>query len=317
MSVLSICFSGHARRFLDNVPAWEDYFRYMRTRHQVRVFFHSWSTVGSPRTNAAGHYVEGTYDDSHFGRFDEVTSFLKPNAYTIASDAPDLDTTIEMFPPALLTTVQASRRPLLSQLYSVNQADLLRQRYDRLHGSSDVVVKLRFDLRPLNKTFNEIDFLCAHPEAPVIFAPTPAVHGHPAGGGGCTMCHAFFDQNFRRPDFEILMTAYLAEHGDHINDICDLYAIAGPKAMTHYTGALRNAAAIYYRTIHIYRDVPLHLWTTEPDKDDPRDLRVLNMNNHPGGLEMAPFFYPEKILRFGLNGHVVVHAESSFMIHRG
>lgn len=246
-----------------------------------------------------------------------MTAFLRPNAYTIASDAPDLDTAIDLFPPALLTVVQASRRPLLSQLYSIGQADLLRQRYDRLHGPSDVVVKLRFDLRPLTKTFNEIDFLCAHPGVPVIFAPTPAIHGHPAGGGGCTMCHTFFDNHFRSPDFDILLNAYLSTHGDHVNDICDLYAIAGPQGMTHYTGALRNAAAIYYRILHIYRDVPVQLWSTEPDTDDLRDLRVLDMKHYPGGLEHAAFFFPEKILRFGLGSYMVVHAESSFSIYRG
>lgn len=263
-----------------------------------------------------GGFVEGSYDTGRFNRFDEILDFLRPAAFAIETDAPDLDRRIAEFPAAILTSVQASRRAILSQIYSVGRADLLRCTYERTHGPSDVVFKLRFDLNPVGFVMDEIDYILAHPETPVIFAPTPHAHVHPGGGAGCRACQAFFDQNHEAPDFDVRLSDFLAAHGRHSNDICDLHAIASPASMSEYTRALDKSAEIYQQVLLAYKLTNVRAMGVEPDRDEPRDLRVVGGGIGFRSVEHAPFFYPEKLIRFGTGSQLVLDGRSVFRIHR-
>lgn len=316
MQNVSICLSGHPRTFLEHQSTWSRYVNLIRSEYQVFIYFHAWAQQGLVRT-VDGNYVEGSYDIHYYQQTQALIDELKPNAFAIESVSPELDSKAASFPPVLLSSWQAGRKKILSQLYSIGRADLLGQRFEQAKNiKSDVVVKLRFDALPHNLTLNEIRYVAQHPYAKVLFAPSPLFHIHPGGGGGCQACHAFFDAHWLQDGFQERTDGFLASHTHHTNDICDLFAVGSPQVMERYARLYDDAEVLLTRMMqsadrHLVADYRL-----APDADDERDSRIVGTASTTWDIEKSPIFIPEKLIRYQMSDLLVIHGETMAVIQR-
>lgn len=316
MHNVSICLSGHPRTFLEHQSTWDRYVNLIRSEYHVFVYFHAWAQQGLVRI-VNGNYLEGCYDFHYYEQTQALIDHLKPNAFAIESVSPELDLKTKSFSPVLLSSWQASRKKIMSQLYSVGRADLLRQRFEQSENiKSDVVVKLRFDALPHNLTLNEIHYVARHPDAKVLFAPSPLFHVHPGGGGGCQACHAFFDAHWLQDGFEERTDAFLASHPRHTNDICDLFAVGSPRTMEHYARLYDNAEALFARMLQDADKRLVDDYRLAPDPDDERDSRIVGTTSTTWNIEESPIFIPEKLIRYQMSDFLVVHGETMAVIQR-
>ena len=204
---------------------------------------------------------------------------------------------------------------MLSQLHSIHQADVIRHEYDAVHGESDAVVKLRFDLKPHMLLMIELDYVVGHPDRDVLFAPNPQWHVHPGGGGGCTVCNAFFEAARPSNADDAPARHFLTSHPHHANDICDLYAISNPRTMQKYTDAFPNIKKIYNAMKTVAKD-QIANYILEQDKVFNNINKITGTVSGHYDLERSPAFVPEKFIRQNMREFLVVHGRSMFVIER-
>ena len=316
MKNIAVCFSGHPRAFLEHVTTWNQYFSMIQSRYNLFIYFHCWADQGLvPLVD--GQYIEGQLISGYYDAIQDLIKFLRPAAFSVESISPELWQKCENFPSVILSSWQASRRKILSQLYSISRADVIRETFEASENvKSDVVVRMRFDAVPHNFTLNEINYVAAHPEANVLFAPSPAWHVHPGGGGGCTECHSFFDANWLKDGFEARAREFLQDHLCHGNDICDLFAVGSPRTMKHYTNIYSNAEVLNARIQNAAGPHVMRNYHLVPDEENSSDRRIHATLEHSFDIENSPIFVPEKLIRSQMAGFLVVHGETVVVIHR-
>ena len=314
MGIVSLCFSGQPRSILTYREEWQEYFRMIREQHELRIFFHCWSDRGLV-VKAADRFVEGVYHNETYDSFDNLIALLKPFAFRIESSGGSYASLIKQLGDIYITTVQPRPEFVLSQLHSIHQADVIRREYDATHGPSDAVVKLRFDLKPHILLTHELDYVVAHPDRDVLFAPNPLWHVHPGGGGGCTVCNAFFEARQSGDADDPSERRFLASHPYHANDICDLYAISNSRTMRAYADAFPNIRKIYDAMKTVFKD-QLADYVVEPDKVFGNVRKIMGTVSGHYDLERSPAFVPEKFIRQNMRRFVVVHGRSMFVIER-
>lgn len=257
-------------------------------------------------------FKEGTYEDVAFTAIDELNHFLKPTSFCVESGSSSVNLTAKKFTGVYLNERQAAKRYILSQVYSVEQADKLRQDYDEQHIPSVAVMRMRFDLVPGDglqgyKVRNEMRYIADNPNARIIFGTNPNYHRHPGGGGGCQIC----DMAFRTADMPSDFSMPQHHHG---NDICDLHALGTPATMALYASLFTNAQTIWAKVEAQSKSPDILGVLPYPDDDNPIDKRVLlDGDQTENGLHC---FYPEKLLRFHLQDVAVVNSASEFHICR-
>lgn len=316
MKKVAICFSGHPRTFLSNTAAWDQYFSMIKSEYALSIYFHCWADQGLVRFSD-GDFVEGEFESGYYSDFYKLLDYLQPAAFSIESFSPELVRRCRSLSPVLLTSWQANRKKILSQLYSISRADSLRRNFEASEGKvSDVVVRTRFDVKPHNLTMNEINYVSQHPDANVLFAPSPAWHVHPGGGGGCNECHAFFNANWLRDDFARRMDEFITKHLQHTNDICDLFAIGNPRVMERYTSIFDDIERLNGQLLSKANSALIEDYELEADPDDARDSRIKGTKSLAWNIENSPAFIPEKLIRLQMSGFLVVHGESIFVISR-
>ena len=316
MKKVAICFSGHPRTFLDHAASWDQYFSMIRREYALSIYFHSWADGGLVRMSG-GEYIEGELVPGYYPEFQELVRYLSPAAFAIESFSPKLNANIRKFPSVVLSAWQASRGKILSQLYSIYSADRLRSRFEAFENCpSDVVIRMRFDAVPQNFTLNEINYVANHPSAKVLFAPSPAWHVHPGGGGGCSECHAFFDANWLLADFNLRAHDLLKHHLRHRNDICDLFAVGSPQAMERYAQIYKNARLLNAQLQEDVHPRVMQDYDLVQDGDDPSGHRIRSTSAYPFDIEESPVFVPEKLIRYQMAGFLVVHGETVVVIQR-
>lgn len=313
---VAICFSGHPRTFLEHKASWDQYFSMIRREYTLSIYFHSWADHGLVQVSGQ-KYVEGELVPGRYPEFQELIKYLNPTAFMIESFSPQLNATAKDFPPVFLSNIQASRRKILSQLYSVHFADHLRSQFEASENCpSDVVVRMRFDAVPHNFTLNEIHFVANHPSAKVLFAPSPVWHIHPGGGGGCVECHAFFDSHWLQADFDLRAHEFLKHHRRHRNDICDLFAVGSPRTMERYAQIYKDARLLNAQLQDDVHPQVMQDYHLVQDGDEPSDHRIQLTSANPFDIEESPIFVPEKLIRFQMEGFLVVHGETVVVIQR-
>ena len=301
---------------MEHTASWDQYFSMIRREYALSIYFHSWADHGLVRMSGGG-YVEGELVPGHYPEFQELIRYLNPAAFAIESFSPELNTVAENFPPVFLSNIQANRRKILSQLYSVRFADRLRSQFEASRNCpSDVVVRMRFDAVPQNFTLNEIRFVADHPNAKVLFAPSPAWHVHPGGGGGCVECHAFFDAHWLQADFDSRTHEFLKHHRRHRNDICDLFAVGSPQAMERYAQIYRDVRLLNAQVQEDVHPQVMQGYHLVQDSDEPADRRIHPSAALPFDIEESPIFVPEKLIRFQMARFLVVHGETVVVIQR-
>ena len=316
MKKVAICFSGHPRTFLDHTASWDQYFSMIRREYALSIYFHSWADQGLVRMSG-GECIEGELVPGYYPEFQELIRYLSPAAFAIESFSPNLNADVKDFPPVILSSWQANRSKIRSQLYSVYSADRLRSHLEASENClSDVVVRMRFDAVPQNFTLNEIHYVANHPSAKVLFAPSPAWHVHPGGGGGCCECHAFFDANRLQADFDSRAHDFLKHHRCHQNDICDLFAIGSPRTMERYVRMYKDARLLNAQIQDDVHPQVMRDYHLVQDGDEPSDRRIQLTSAHPFDIENSPIFVPEKLIRFQMAGFLVVHGETVVVIQR-
>ena len=264
-----------------------------------------------------GEYIEGELVPGYYPKFLELIKYLNPTAFAIESFSARLNANTAGFPEVILSSWQASRRKILSQLYSLYSADRLRSRFEASENCpSDVVVRMRFDAVPQNFTLNEIHYVANSPSAKVLFAPSPAWHVHPGGGGGCCECHAFFDANWLQADFDSRAHDFLKHHLRHRNDICDLFAVGSPRTMERYARIYRDARPLNAQIQDDIHPRIMQDYHLVQDSDDPSGHRIQSTSAFPFDIEESPIFVPEKLIRFQMAGFLVVHGETVVVIQR-
>ncbi len=313
MSIVSICFSGHPRVFLDYKEAWSAYFDTIRARHQLRVFFHCWSDMGLVRQQG-GDFIEGSYEAARYTRFDELVAFLDPCAFQIQSATDSYEAEIAALGVIYVSSLQAQPQAILSQLHSIHLSNRLRTQWEAEAGPADVVMKLRFDLVPARTLLDEIDFIVSHPDDPVLFAPSPDWHRHQGGGGGCVECHAAFNASVRSPDFSVQAGRFLSRHRSHGNDICDLFAIASSPVMDRYCAMFRAVAELY-DIVKADNAAVIDEYSLDQPYENRRIQRIVAARSG-FEIENSPIFVPEKLIRANMRGSLVVHGENVFTIAR-
>lgn len=288
----------------------------IRREFVLSIYFHCWADQGLVRMSD-GKYVEGELVPGYYSEFRELIDYLSPAAFTIESFSPKLSADSAKFPSVVLSSWQANRKKILSQLYSIYRADRLRSRFEASENCpSDVVVRMRFDAVPHNFTLNEIRYVADHPSAKVLFAPSPAWHVHPGGGGGCRECHAFFDANWLQADFDSRTHEFLRHHRRHRNDICDLFAVGSPQTMERYAQIYRDARLLNALLQEDVNPRVMQDYRFVQDTDDPSDRRIHSTSAYPFDIEESPVFVPEKLIRFQMAGYLVVHGETIVVIQR-
>ncbi len=307
---VAICFSGHSRAFLRYKPQWQDFFDDLRQEFALDIFYHMWSSTGYLE-HSNGVYVEGTYAEEDFSSIDLVNNFLKPKSYCVESNSAVLNAKLSNFPHVYLNHRQSGKQRILSQLYSIEQADRLRRDHEARHAPSVAVMRMRFDLAPCNRMQGElirkeVRHIIENPAVPVIFGSNPAYHGHYGGGGGCQFC----DAAFRAAGSQ----AFQVPRHRHTNDLCDLFALGSPACMEAYSSLFTHAETIWGRVRADCKCPDALGLTPYRDSEDANDLRfVLNGEQLEHELHC---FYPEKLLRFHLEGIAVVNSASEFHICR-
>ena len=264
-----------------------------------------------------GEYIEGELVPGYYPGFQELIRYLNPTAFVIESFSPELDISYDRCTPVILSSWQASRRKILSQLYSIYSADCLRSQFEASKNClSDVVVRMRFDAVPHNFTLNEIRYVANNPSAKVLFAPSPAWHVHPGGGGGCGECHAFFDANWLQADFDSRTHEFLTHHRCHQNDICDLFAVGSPHTMKRYTRIYKDVRLLNAQLQGSIDPRVMQDYHLVQDSDEPSDRRIHSTSAYPFDIEESPVFVPEKLIRLQMAGYLVVHGETVVVIQR-
>jgi hypothetical protein len=312
-STVSLCYSGQPRMFMKYRHLWTQFYDEIREVCDLRIFFHAWAQQGLVR-KIGGEFREGNYEHTIYRDFDSLIDFLQPQNFAVEYAAPEFEHEVASFPPVSLWTSQASKYYILSQLYSVTRADSFRQHYDQAHGVSDAVLRLRFDALPIVHRFREIAYVATNPDIPILFAPAPHAHGHPGGGGGCLACTALFSSHSENGAIWSHLKAHFATHAWHSNDICDIYAIASSRVMSRYATIFWSARTIWERIAAISALMPEPTFPARPDHHNPVDRRFETTTQHLE--ESFHAFYPEKLLRFGMNDVLVVHSEAEFRITR-
>jgi hypothetical protein len=287
-----------------------------RNQYNLFIYFHCWADQGLvPFFDK--QYVEGQLIPGYYHAIQDLVKYLHPAAFAIESFSPDLLQRCNEFPSVFLSNRQASRKKILSQLYSISRADAIRESFEVSENiKSDVVVRMRFDAVPHNFTLNEIDYIAAHPDAKVLFAPSPAWHNHPGGGGGCKDCHSFFDANWRQSNFETRAHEFLKYHRRHGNDICDLFAVSSPRTMKRYAKIYSEA---HHLNTQIQDDIDPRImqdYHLVQDGDEASDHRIQTTSAYPFDIEESPVFVPEKLIRFQMAGFLIVHGETIVVIQR-
>lgn len=313
MSIVSICFSGHPRAFLDYKDSWSAYFDTIRARHELRIFFHCWSDTGLVRQQGKA-FVEGSYEAGRFARLDELVAFLDPCAFQVQSATDAYEAEIAALGVIYVSSLQAPPRAILSQLHSIDLSNRLRTQWEAEADPADVVIKLRFDLVPARTPLHEIDFIVSHPDDPVLFAPSPDWHRHPGGGGGCAACHAAFEASRRSPDFSAQASRFLSRHRSHGNDICDLFAIASSPVMDRYCAMFRASEELY-DIVKADSAAAIGRYSLEQPFENRRIQRIATTQVE-FDIEASPILVPEKLIRANMRGNLVVHGESVFTIAR-
>ena len=313
---VAICFSGHPRIFLNNTASWDQYFSMIRSEYDLSIYFHCWADHGLVHFSN-GKYIEGEFENGYYPDFQRLISYLQPAAFCIESFSPEVIEKGRNLSSVILTSWQAGRKKILSQLYSISRSDALRRNFERSEcKASDVIIRMRFDVKPANFTLNEIRYVAVHPEMDILFAPSPAWHGHPGGGGGCKECHAFFDDNWLKDGFERCINQFIERHPQHSNDICDLFAVGNPSVMKRYANIFNDAEQLNFRLLQSANRSLLDDYELVPDADDVRDKRIAGTKRTPWDIERSPAFIPEKLIRLQMIGSLVVHGESIFIIDR-
>jgi hypothetical protein len=316
MARVSLMFSGNPRAMLEHKREWVNYFTTIRERHEMKVFLHSWTEQGfvKPHPHWAGKFWDGQYEKGEFSRFPELLDFLKPTEYTIQYPQDDYSEQLAGIDDIYISSDQGSVHAIMSQLHSIHLANELR----KMHPC-DIAVRLRMDLDPEYVTTKEIDWINYYPKVPLLFAPNPARHPHPGGGGGCRTCMGFFKSCFQRHNLMDYYAAFNLTHLAHDNDICDIFAVGNATTMDHYCGIFSNIRTIYPEVRDTLRSEMLAYDLDVKPCDGYTIKRIKGSVFRPGGeckIEEAPTLVPEKLLRLHMKEHIVVHSESMFGVRR-
>lgn len=308
---VAVCFSGHPRAFLRYSDQWRTFFGGINDEFELRIFYHAWAETGFVKLEN-GSFKEGTYETAAFTAIDELNRALNPTSFCVETGSSRVNLAAEKFPGVYLNERQAAKRHILSQIYSVEQADRLRQDYDERHAPSTAVMRMRFDLVPADSTqgrkvCDEMRYVADNADTRIIFGTSPNFHRHPGGGGGCQAC----DRAFRAAG---MPSGFSMPRHHHGNDLCDLYALGSPAAMALYASLFTNARTVWAE-IEAQSKSPGELGLLPcSDDDNPNDMRVLlDGDQTENGLHC---FYPEKLLRFHLKDIAVVNGASEFHICR-
>lgn len=308
---VALCFSGHPRAFLRYGARWKEFIDSIREEFELQIFYHMWSSTGLLEI-ADGGFRTGTYEDNAFMFIDQINEILSPASYCIETETVELNKRIEGFPSVYLNQSQSSKGRILSQIYSVEKSDKIRQYYEYRQSPSIAVIRMRFDLVPsddmqAHKVIEEIRYIVDHPDEAIIFGTSPTYHRHHGGGGGCTYC----DTAYRTRD--TLKHFCVPEH-QHSNDLCDLYAIGSSRSMAVYCSLFTHAETIWAEASLKSKSTEALGITPYPDQDNPQDTRVFLTGEQ---LEHdLHCFYPEKLLRFHLKDIAVVNSMAEFQIRR-
>jgi len=311
---VAICFSGYPRVILNYKAEWKSYFDLIRSKYDLRVFFHAWDRTGLVRSEG-GKFVEGSYELGRYTQFDELIDFLSPNAFSIGTPFDDYADKLANLADVIVSSTQAHPQAILSQIHSVYLTNQLRNHYEKEFGKSDAVLKVRFDIVPYVSSLVEIDLILEHPDIPILFAPTPGMHLHPGGGGGCLECVSFFEKNFRNPEFQGRFLSFFAQHKNHSNDVCDLFAISNSDTMNAYTAMFPNIVQIY-DSIKRHNVKNLHDYLLDIPWGDHKIKRIFDVKSKSWDIEASPIFIPEKFIRFYLTDTLVLHYKSVFSVRR-
>ncbi len=313
---VSICFSGHPRSFLDHESAWNEYFNVIQEEFDLSVYFHSWADAGLLQKSSDG-FTEGALEPGRYNRLQELVSYLRPAAYAIESVSTELQRRVQSMRPVILSSWQGGRNSIMSQLYSIHKADLLRRAFEEKNGAqSNVVVRMRFDAPPHLPVINDLRFVAQNPKLDVLIAPSPAWHVHPGGGGGCVVCQAFYVAHQGQAALTDKVNSFLKEHRHHTNDICDLFAVGSPKVMERYTDIFNQADVLFSKVI---AETPRNIMdglTLTPDTDCSDDRRITATVETAWDIEVAPVFVPERLVRLQMAGVLVLHGETIVVIRR-
>jgi hypothetical protein len=173
-------------------------------------------------------------------------------------------------------------------------------------------MKVRFDLTPATVGTPEMCYIAEHPEVPVIFAPSPSFHRHPGGGGGCRTCNEMF---LRDQDTTLTNGRdFYRRHPCHSNDVCDLFALGGPDAMSLYSSLYSQSARIWRKAQAYMARNKIRMPLTMSDPMNPVDRRIVT--NNFDAEQSIHCFYPEKLIRFGVTPALIVDSDITFHIKR-
>ena len=316
---LAICFSGNPRKILENRAAWDKTFDEYNKSFDLSFYFHCWSETGLVK-RLENEFIEGEYVRGRYSDFDQLVSWLNPEAFSIESLSPEFEQKTENFPNVILNINQAGKRAILSQVYSIERANDIRREFERLNPKlrADVVLRLRFDLFPLELQIEDYLWLVENKSVPVVFVQSPRYHRHPGGGGGCLECERFFQEYRHFPDCNARFQEFLKNHQVHGNDICDLFAAATPAIMDRYASLFSRAEAIWQEINAHNADADRHAELAVEGVELHPDLRIVSVSGDYGQTieNNVHCFYPEKLLRFALPNVLVLHGINTFSIVR-
>lgn len=179
----------------------------------IDIFIHTWDDLGNKNKNSDNYGVIWLDNNSGATDIDKLLEFYKPKKYLMENNYSMLESfsLVGKIEPIFLYYGQAkddASKYIKSQLYSINRCCQLMEEYEEERGIKyDNVIKLRLDFLLEKFNLQEIQEDC---NLDIIYFPSPlsSKHGHPCGGGGCTLC-----------DKEKLKKS----HDAHVNDFCDLW----------------------------------------------------------------------------------------------
>lgn len=252
------------------------------TKHSENVdfFIHTWNELGKKAKNGVDYGRIWLDNKSGNTNIDELINFYKPKKHLMEDNYSLLSqfSLVGKIEPIFLYYGQAkddASRYINSQLYSIHRCCQLMEEYEAEMGFKyDNVVKLRFDV-----LLEKFDFqrICEDCNLDIIYFPSPSAskHGHPYGGGGCTLC-----------DKERLQKS----HDVHTNDFCDLWFYGkrdlAVKACQIYTAAEDILRRYHNQNMKLIesclRDVKMPFIYLHKSEDIEKKIVC---------------FYPERILR--------------------
>lgn len=231
----AVCISGHLRNYKKTFPT---ILENLIKRFKADLFIHTWDDMGfqeevSPRTVGPKPKHDGSKISEK-----ELVEYFSPKSYILENNSKFLNNFEQGEEDFFLYAVghgseevgflgSAEPKYVMSQLFSIYQSNELKKEYEMKMGFEyDLVIKIRMDYSLSNSIpLEDITYLLNNLEKKVIYVPNHECsnHGHPS-------CYLCVD----------------GEHsGDHVCDVCDVFAYGSSKNMNHYASLYENCIKLY------------------------------------------------------------------------